>query len=221
MQAFSRIASATLNRRFSLKRFLIPMAFLAVLASSGDSLAAVLGPESGDAQSQLPLLPYGGSSEYATVESGTNAPDFSYETLAGESARLRDLLAQGHVLLVFGASDTDLRHLQAEADRLTRIGVVPVAVLDRGAGSCRRTQKKLGLTFPVVPDPQRAIGAQYNSLNPRTRQNAPAWFVVDRGGRVRGLDRFKLPDEMWENVAATSLGLPSSDWPMPASNEPK
>ena len=204
-----------------MKRFLLPMAFLALFGSSGESLAVVLGPESGDAQSQLPLLPYGGSSEYATVDAGTNAPDFSYESLAGESARLRDLRAQGHVLLVFGATDSDLQHLQAEADRLTHIGVVPVAVLDRGASSCRRTAKKLSLTFPLVPDPQRTIGAQYNSLNPRTRQNAPAWFVVDRRGRVRGLDRFKLPGEMWENVAATSLGLPSSDWPMPASNNPQ
>lgn len=204
-----------------MKRILLPMAFLALFGSSGDPLAAVLGPESGDAQSQLPVLPYGGSSEYATVEAGTNAPDFSYQSLAGESAKLRDLLAQGHVLLVFGATDSDLRHLQAEADRLTQVGVVPVAVLDRGASSCRRTVKKLSLTFPVVPDPQRTIGAQYNSLNPRTRQNAPAWFVVDRRGRVRGLDRFKLPGEMWENVAATALGLPSSDWPMPASNQPR
>jgi peroxiredoxin len=205
----------------TLKRILLPMAFLALLGPSGDPLAAAIGPEPANPQSPAPLVPYGTSSEYAMVEAGTNAPDFSYETLAGGSARLRDLLAQGNVLLVFGASDTDLRRLQGESDQLTRLGVVPVAVLDRSVSSCRRTAKKLSLTIPVVPDPQRAIGAQYNALDPRTRQDAPAWFVVDQRRRVRGLDRFELPREPWVSVAATSLGIPPGDWPLPASNETK
>lgn len=212
-----RSAPVSLIRRFVLNRILLPLAFAALLGSAGTADATGVGA---DGQKPLPQIPLGSSTEYPVVDAGANAPDFSYETLAGAPARLRDLRAQGHVLLVFGATEPDLRQLELEAGRLKRLGVVPVAVLDWRVGACRSVVKKLSLTFPVVPDPQRTIGAQYNVLDPRTRQHAYAWFVVDRRGRVRGLDRFELPREPWETVAATSLGLPTGDTPRPASNGP-
>lgn len=111
-----------------------------------------------------------------------------------------------------------LRRLQRESERLTRLGVVPVAVLDWRVGACREVVRRLSLTFPVVPDRQRAIGAQYNVLDPYTRQDSPAWFLVDRAGRVRGLDRFELPREAWVNVASTALGLPAEGSSLPAAS---
>ena len=212
-----RSAPVSLIRRFVLNRILLPLAFAALLGSADTADAIGVGA---DGQQPLPQIPLGSSTEYAMVEAGANAPDFAYETLAGGTARLRDLRGQGHVLLVFGATEPDLRRLELEAERLTRLGVVPVAVLDWRVGSCRSVVKKLSLSFPVVPDPQRTIGAQYNVLDRRTRQHARAWFVVDRLGRVRGLDRFELPREPWQNIAAKSLGLPTDDTPRPASNGP-
>lgn len=199
-----------------MKRILLPLAIAGLMGSAGSAVA--LGA---DGQKPLPQIPLGSSTEYAMVEAGSGAPDFAYETLAGGTARLRDLRGQGHVLLVFGAAESDLRRLELESGRLTRLGVVPVAVLDWRIGACRSVVRKLALTFPVVPDPQRAIGSQFNALDPRTRQNARAWFVVDRQGRVRGLDRFELPREPWVSVAATSLGLPMDGTPRPASHDAK
>jgi len=204
-----------------LNRILLPLAFAALLGPAVTADAAGAGAFGPDGQRLLPQIPLGGGTEYAMVEAGASAPDFAYETLAGGTARLRDLRAQGHVLLVFGAAESDLRRLELESSRLTRLGVVPVAVLDWRVGACRSVVRRLGLTFPVVPDVQRAIGAQYNVLDPRTRQASRAWFVVDREGRVRGLDRFELPREPWVSVAATSLGLPLDDAPRPAASGAK
>lgn len=204
-----------------MNRTLLPLALAALLGSAGTADALGAGAPVAEGQKPLPQIPLGSSTEYAMVESGASAPDFAYETLAGATARLRDLRGQGHVLLVFGAKENDLRRLELEAGGLTRLGVVPVAVLDWRIGACRSVVRKLALTFPVVPDPQRAIGAQYNALEPRTRQNARAWFVVDRQGRVRALDRFELPREPWVSVAAKSLGLPVDDTPRPASQGAK
>ncbi len=199
-----------------MKRILTTLAAAALLGSAGASVSSAA-----DGRDRLPQVPLGGGTEYATVESGSSAPDFAYENLAGGDARLRDLRAQGHVLLVFGAKDADLLRLESESGRLTRLGVVPVAVLDWRMGACRSAVRRLSLTYPVVPDPQRAIGAQYNVLDPRTRQNVQAWFVVDRQGRVRGLDRFELPRASWADVAASALGLPADGVPRPASSEAK
>lgn len=202
-----------------MKRILLPMALAALLGSSGPAPAA--GADSAPLEGQKPssLIPLGSGTEYATVEIGASAPDFAYETLAGGTARLRDLRGQGHVLLVFGADDAELRRLELESTRLTRLGIVPVAVLDWRVGACRAIVKRLSLSFPVVPDRQRAIGAQYNVLDPYTRQDSRAWFVVDRLGRVRALDRFELPHDSWVNIAATSLGLPAEDSSRPASQQ--
>lgn len=199
-----------------MKRILTTLAAAAFLGSAGASVSSAA-----DGRDRLPQVPLGSGTEYAMVESGSSAPDFAYENLAGGGARLRDLRGQGHVLLVFGAKEADLLRLESESGRLTRLGVVPVAVLDWRMGACRSAVRRLSLTYPVVPDPQRAIGAQYNALDPRTRQNVRAWFVVDRQGRVRGLDRFELPRASWADVAASALGLPADGVPRPASSEAK
>ncbi len=50
----------------------------------------------------------------ATVVSpGDRAPDFAYIGADGFGGRLRNLLAQGPVLLVFGAGESDLAALRA------------------------------------------------------------------------------------------------------------
>lgn len=200
-----------------MKSILFPMALAVLLGSSGPAAGAGSAPVEG--QKPASVVPLGSGTEYATVEAGATAPDFAYETLAGGTARLRDLRGQGHVLLVFGADETELRRLELESTRLTRLGIVPVAVLDWRVGACRAVVKRLSLSYPVVPDRQRAIGAQYNVLDPYTRQDSRAWFVVDRLGRVRALDRFELPRDSWVNIASSSLGLPAEDASRPASQQ--
>jgi len=170
-----------------------------------------------DPRLSLNMVPLGSGAEYAVVDAGSSAPDFAYESTDGGTRRLRDLRAQGHVLLVFGAGDEHLATMARERDRLIAMGVTPVAVLDMKASACRAVARRLSLEFPVVPDPQRVIGAQFNSLDPRSRHDAPAWFVIDRRGCVRGLDRFEWPTTAWADLAAGALDLATADAPLPAS----
>lgn len=201
-----------------MNRTVLLLALVAGLSAPRAALAGAPTAGGSEVSKPLPNVPVGSNTEYAYLVEGSGAPDFTYDNPAGGRARLRDLRAHGHVLLVFAANEEQLARLQDESDDLERIGIVPVAVLDRRAGACRSISKKLGLSFTVVADPSHTIGAQYNVLDAHTRQDSPAWFVVDREGRVRGLDRSDFPRESWMNVAASSLGLPTGDASVPASS---
>ncbi|MFN8587862.1 MAG: redoxin domain-containing protein [Candidatus Eisenbacteria bacterium] len=187
----------------------------------GASLALAAGwnspPPPVNASTSLPLVPLGTSGEYAIVDVGSAAPDFSYTALDGGANRLHDLRAQGPVLLVIGADESQLTALQRERDALLAMGVVPVAVVDKREGACRRQAQRLGLGYPVIPDPRRLIAAQFNALEPASRAAAPAWFVVDSRGHVRDLNRFHWPDREWSEIASNALGLPRHEDPRPAS----
>jgi peroxiredoxin len=158
----------------------------------------------------------GTNADYAIVDVGTQAPDFSFDA-PGRSMRLRDLRAQGHVLVVFQPDDAHLVALERERARLLSIGVVPVAVLDQRSGGCEAVAHRLGLGFSVIPDPRRLIGAQFNALDPSSRADAPAWFVIDQRGRVRELAHLQWPKSEWTEVTARALGLPGPDAAAPAS----
>ncbi len=158
----------------------------------------------------------GANADYAIVGIGTQAPEFSFAA-QGCTLRLRDLRAQGSVLLLFAPDDARLVALERERAQLLAIGVVPVAVLDQRAGACAATARRLGVGYSIVPDPRRVIGAQFNALDPSSRADAPAWFVLDRSGRVCDLAHLAWPGRPWTEVAARALGLPGPDAAAPAS----
>jgi hypothetical protein len=62
------------------------------------------------------------------------------------------------------------------------------------------------------------IAEQFNSLEPTTRHTRPGWFVIDRGGRVRSLDRTGLPEEGFASIAAKALAIPVPGIALPASD---
>ena len=151
------------------------------------------------------------------VEPGDLAPDFSYQALTGEWLRLRDLLAQGSLLLVFVPSETQLRTLETERDSLLRAGIVPVAVLDRRSASTQALAKRLGIGYPLIADPTGTVASQFNMVGPPTTRAKPGWFVVDRSRRVRALSRSKLPSTGFTRIAYQALAIPSPDATEPAS----
>jgi peroxiredoxin len=168
--------------------------------------------------SPAPVYTVGAMSGYAVVDMGSQAPDFSFESAQGW-AQLKDVRAQGNVLLAFCPTDAQLSALESERVRLFTMGIVPVAVLDRRPSVCRLTAKRLGLSYLIVPDTRHVIGAQFNALDPATGAVAPAWFVIDRKGCVRGMAHEAWPARSWTNVCAEALGLPSPDAARSASHE--
>ena len=151
------------------------------------------------------------------VATGDPAPDVSWDGAEGQTQRLRDLRAQGHVLLVFSPTDAQLLALERERGRLLDARVLPVAVLDRGSASAARLARRLGLGFLVVPDPRSVLAAQFNVLDPATRRATPAWFVVDRGARVPWVGRRGPPGGGHPPAVTPALALAGPDAIMPGS----
>ena len=149
------------------------------------------------------------------IRVGDPAPNFSFQGFTGHWMRLHHLLDQGSVLLVFGATDPDLRRLQTERGTLLDLGVIPVAVLDEKPGTVRTMVKRLGLQYTVLADPRSVIADQFNVAD--NREIEPSWFVVDQRGRVRGLSRGTLASS-YTRVAARSLALPMPGSIFPGSS---
>ena len=140
---------------------------------------------------------------------GDPAPAFSYLGLDGAWHDSRRLGTGDAVLLVFGARNEELVGLDRMQSAFDELGVHSVAVLDMRAGSAVRLARRLALTCRVVVDPKCAIAGLYGSLDPVTRRHAPAFFVVDARGTIRGVGRGSLPSaHELITISARSLGQP-------------
>ena len=148
---------------------------------------------------------------------GAPARDVSWDGPLARPQRLRDLTAQGNVLLVFAPTATQLRALEADRDRLLSLRVVPAAVVERNAAGSVGLARQLGLHFTLIPDPQRVIAEQFNTLDGATLHAMPAWFVLDRRGRVRALDRSGVPESGFARLASGALDLPTPGVALPGS----
>ena len=163
------------------------------------------------------LSPSGTEPPTLVVMVGDPAPDVSWQGPTSQTQRLRDLRAQGHLLLVFSPSDEQLRALERERAQLLDRRVVPAAVLNRGPKSAAGLARRLGLHYPLIPDPRRIIAAQFSTLDPASGRPLPAWFVIDRRGQVRDLDRSGTLPEDLARLAFGALNLPAPGTARPSS----
>lgn len=138
---------------------------------------------------------------------GNRAPDFQYQSYDAMWQHLHNVLEHGDVLLVFGASDVDLRTIERERESLMKAGVMPLAVVERGDRDVWASVRRLGLTFSLLADPKGAIGAQYGVYDAGLGRSRSAWFVIDVKGRVRQIGS-DMPSQGWPMMAATALGRP-------------
>lgn len=198
-------------------RLTLLLALTALLATADDPInrsaqsSAAIGAHEGTS-----ILP-GPLETYATeVKLGDDAPDFSYQGVDRRWIHLHDILAQGPVLLVFGADDAALRVIENERERLMNLGVVPVVVSDARSGSARATVSRLALRYTVLSDARGTIATQFNAVDPRNGRHRPAWFVVDTHRRVRGLGRRGLPLRGYPTLAASALGMAAPGATLPA-----
>lgn len=170
----------------------------------------------GDPASRAPLGATVADPPFAPVQVGDRAPDFTWVGVDNQPHHLREVLDQAHALVVFAPSDDDLQKLESERNDLALMGVVPIAILDARGRTIAQRVKRTGVHFIVVPDPTRAIGAQFHVIDPHTAHLAPAWFAIDRRGLVRGFDDDLGADLSWTRLAASALAIPARDTPLPA-----
>jgi peroxiredoxin len=199
------------------------MPFASIIALSAALLSAAVDPGSTsfpNADGRATVAPFlNGAPEppASEVRIGDVAPDFSYEGFDGRWRNLHDLRVQGAVLLVIAPDRHQLTALESERASLIERGIVPVAILDATPRATASTIKKLGLRYSVIADPRRVIAEQFNAIQSRTHAAVPAWFVVDRSGTVRALDRGRFPQSGYLAVAAPALGLPAQGVALPSS----
>jgi peroxiredoxin len=118
-------------------------------------------------------------------ELGRPAPDFTLPGLAGKKVRLADAQGKKAVLINFWATwCVPCREEMPTLERLSRdrrsvLDVLAVSVDTVGAAKVRAFVRELGLTFPVLLDPDLAVGRLY-----RVRA-LPISFIVDRTGIIR------------------------------------
>jgi peroxiredoxin len=131
-----------------------------------------------------------GRGDFTPVDSGRTAPDFAATTLQGDTF---DVAAMRGRVVVLNVWATWCRPCVKEMPALQRLwernrddGLVVVGVsVDSPAllmgdveGAVRRFVDDLGLTFPIVLDPERRIEAGYPVAG------YPMTFVIDREGRI-------------------------------------
>lgn len=147
------------------------------------------------------------------LEVGDVAPSFSYLDVDDVWRSFGRLLDRGPVVLLFGASDEDVRGVERMRRAFAELGVTPVVAMDRRSGSASKVARRLDVSGPVIADPRCAIATLYNSLDPLTHRHAPAFFVVDGERRIRSVEHGPIPQTL-QLIGAVARGLGR---PLPAS----
>lgn len=159
------------------------------------------------------LSPLSPEPEAATLQVAAAAPMFSYIGDDGRWHRSDELLARGPMLVMFGASETDLVAMQRLVPAFDDLGVRPVAVLELPTRGTAALSRKLGISLALVSDPMSAIAGLYHCVDTATGQHGSAYFVIDSRRVLRAMYFGPLPpSELLVASAARSLGrpLPSS-----------
>ncbi len=121
----------------------------------------------------------------AAPELGRRAPDFTLPDLASKPVRLADFQGKKAVLINFWATwCPPCREEMPTLERLSRsrrdaIEVLGVNVEPGSPAKVRAFVRELGVSFPILLDPDLAVGKLY-----RVR-GLPTSFIVDREGIVR------------------------------------
>jgi peroxiredoxin len=139
--------------------------------------------------------------------SGNRAPDFQYQSYDDLWQSLHNVLEHGDVLLVFGATDVDLRTLERERETLMKGGLVPLAVVEKSDRDVWASVRRLGLTFSLMADPRGAIGSQYGVYDAGLGRSVGSWFMIDRKGKVRS-SGIGMPSQSWLALASNAFGRP-------------
>ena len=119
------------------------------------------------------------------AELGQPAPDFTLPDLAGKPVHLAGFRGQKAVLLNFWATwCVPCREEMPTLERLSRerrgsLVVLGISVDAVGRDKVQAFVRELGLTFPILLDPETVVGKRY-----RVRA-LPTSFLIDRDGVVR------------------------------------
>ncbi len=166
------------------------LAALGVVLGGGLVWFLLAGPEAGRradraARSAGLTEPDAAASGEEAPEIGRRAPDFTLPDLQGRQVRLADFRGRRAVVLNFWATwCAPCRREMPTLERLARERAAVLVVLGVNLDSgdpapVRAFIRELGLTFPILLDPERTLLARYRLVG------VPTTFVLDRAGVIR------------------------------------
>jgi len=185
-----------------------------VVAAEGNAVQPVILAKNAAGPSPTAAAPSSASSPTAPADtprpkyaSGNRAPDFQYQSYDDLWQNLHNVLEHGDVLLVFGATDVDLRTLEREREVLVKGGLIPLAVVEKSDRDVWASVRRLGLSFSLMADPRGAIGAQYGVYDASLGRSVGSWFLIDKKGKVRS-SGIGMPAQSWLALASNAFGRP-------------
>jgi len=141
------------------------------------------------------LLAFLGSSRLEAAPAvGEEAPDFALKTFVDGNVRLSEFRGEVVVLNFWaawcGPCQQELPRLNDLFQRYQRAGLVMLGVnLDDDIGRAQDMSRRLGLAFPMLFDPAKAVGRLYEL------DALPVTVFIDREGVVRHVhETFRVED---------------------------
>lgn len=122
---------------------------------------------------------------------GATAPAFTVTDAEGQQVSLSDYVGQSHLALVFyqgyfcPVCGKQLEGMQAELDKIKAQGAQILAVSADDAEKAQKTAAERGLTFPVIPDPEKKLIDLFGVSNLAKEGIAwPAVIIIRQDGTV-------------------------------------
>jgi len=131
------------------------------------------------------------------LEAGTAAPAFRLQRLGGGQATLKDLVADGPVVLAFYKVTCPVCQLTFPyLERVNTGGKLPVVgICQNDDGDAREFNRQFGVTFPTLLDNEDTLFAASNDYG---ISSVPTAFLIGTGGRIdRVIEGWSKRDMEW------------------------
>lgn len=148
------------------------------------------------------------------VSVGDRAPDFSLPGTGGNTYSLAQFRGKPLVVVFYPADDSpvctkQLNSYNTGMDEFQDVGAQVLAISSQGLDSHEKFAEKLGLTFPLLADADKAVADAYGTLGPLGFPRRSV-FVIDKDGIIRYVHRaiagltFRSTDELIAAVRGAS-----------------
>ncbi|MFN8413238.1 MAG: peroxiredoxin family protein [Anaerolineales bacterium] len=146
---------------------------------------------------------------------GSFAPDFKLLATNGQEITLSEFRGKRNVILFFIRETTcpqcrtHVTQLGKMYDQFREVGAEIVVILGEDVNKAREYAEGIGLPFPILSDPNRAIYSLYELEKYFLLFQRTASLVVDKDGIVRYLKRTTVPN-VWLQESRELFGFVDS-----------
>jgi thioredoxin-dependent peroxiredoxin len=137
---------------------------------------------------------------------GSQAPDFSLSATTGDTVLLSHYRGKRNLILVFYVGDNtpdcnrQLTSLQEERETLEACNAAVLGINPGTLDDHQRYQAQLGLTFPLLHDPEAQVAALYGARQDDGTVRRTV-YLID----TQGMIRYGRPGMHWNDAFLSAL----------------